>query len=97
MTTERPELSEQDLVLKAHSIGVDAAFVPIVLIFMHLVYAAAACWQLRLPMPLQKDCGVQLSASTIWLLVLRPSSQTLPAARYGQLSAPARLSASAVW
>lgn len=57
MTTERPELSEQDLVLKAHSIGVDAAFVPIVLIFMHLVYAAAACWQLRLPMPLQKDCG----------------------------------------
>ena len=30
------------LVLKAHSIGVDVAFVPIVLIFMHLVYAAAA-------------------------------------------------------
>lgn len=30
------------LVLKAHSIGIDVAFVPIVLIFMHLVYAAAA-------------------------------------------------------
>jgi MFS family permease len=30
------------LVLKAHSIGIDVAFVPIVLISMHLVYAAAA-------------------------------------------------------
>jgi MFS family permease len=30
------------LVLKAHHIGVDAAFVPIMLVVMHLVYAAAA-------------------------------------------------------
>lgn len=30
------------LVLKAHHVGVDAAFVPIMLILMHLVYAAAA-------------------------------------------------------
>ncbi len=30
------------LVLKAHSVGVGVAFVPIVLIFMHVVYAAAA-------------------------------------------------------
>jgi len=30
------------LILKAHSIGIDAAFVPIVLVLMHVVYAAAA-------------------------------------------------------
>ena len=30
------------LVLKAHHVGIDAAFVPIMLILMHLVYAAAA-------------------------------------------------------
>jgi MFS family permease len=30
------------LVLKAHDIGIDAAFVPIMLVLMHLVYAAAA-------------------------------------------------------
>ena len=30
------------LVLKAHHIGIDAAFVPIMLVIMHLVYAAAA-------------------------------------------------------
>jgi MFS family permease len=30
------------LVLKAHHVGVDAAFVPIMLVIMHLVYAAAA-------------------------------------------------------
>lgn len=30
------------LVLKAHSIGIDATFVPIMLILMHLVYVAAA-------------------------------------------------------
>jgi MFS family permease len=30
------------LILKAHSIGIDAAFVPIMLILMHVVYAAAA-------------------------------------------------------
>jgi MFS family permease len=30
------------LVLKAHSVGVDAAFVPIMLVIMHLVYAATA-------------------------------------------------------
>ena len=30
------------LILKAHSIGIDAAFVPIMLVLMHLVYAAAA-------------------------------------------------------
>jgi MFS family permease len=30
------------LVLKAHHVGVDAAFVPIMLVLMHLVYAAAA-------------------------------------------------------
>jgi predicted MFS family arabinose efflux permease len=30
------------LVLKAHNVGVDAAFVPIVLILMHLVYAGVA-------------------------------------------------------
>lgn len=30
------------LILKAHSIGIDAAFVPIMLVLMHLVYAVAA-------------------------------------------------------
>lgn len=30
------------LILKAHSIGIDAAFLPIMLVLMHLVYAAAA-------------------------------------------------------
>lgn len=30
------------LVLKAHQVGIDAAFVPIMLVVMHLVYAAAA-------------------------------------------------------
>jgi MFS family permease len=30
------------LVLKAHHVGIDAAFVPIMLVIMHLVYAAAA-------------------------------------------------------
>jgi len=30
------------LVLKAHQVGIDAAFVPIMLVLMHLVYAAAA-------------------------------------------------------
>ena len=30
------------LVLKAHHVGIDAAFVPIMLVLMHLVYAAAA-------------------------------------------------------
>jgi MFS family permease len=30
------------LVLKAHQLGIDAAFVPIMLVLMHLVYAAAA-------------------------------------------------------
>lgn len=30
------------LILKAHSIGIDAAFVPVMLVLMHVVYAAAA-------------------------------------------------------
>ena len=30
------------LVLKAHHVGIDAAFVPVMLVFMHLVYAVAA-------------------------------------------------------
>jgi hypothetical protein len=30
------------LILKAHSIGIDAAFVPIMLVLMHVVYAVAA-------------------------------------------------------
>jgi MFS family permease len=30
------------LILKAHSIGIDATFLPIMLVLMHLVYAAAA-------------------------------------------------------
>ena len=30
------------LILKAHSIGIDAAYVPVMLVLMHLVYAAAA-------------------------------------------------------
>ena len=75
--------SQAFLVLKANDIGVDAAFVPMVLVVMHLVYSMAAypfgILADRLDRRLQLGIGtvilvgadvVLASASTIWLTAL---------------------------
>ena len=75
--------SQAFLVLKAHDIGVDAAFVPVVLVVMHLVYSMAAypfgILADHLDRRLQLGIGtvilvgadvVLASASTIWLTAL---------------------------
>jgi MFS family permease len=71
------------LILKAHNIGVDAAFVPIMLILMHLVYAAAAypfgMLADRIDRRLQLMAGAAVlivadvllaSATTVWLVAV---------------------------
>ena len=75
--------SQAFLVLKAHDIGVDAAFVPIVLVVMHLVYSVAAypfgILADHLDRRLQLGIGtvilvgadvVLANASTVWLTML---------------------------
>ena len=75
--------SQAFLVLKAHDIGVDAAFVPIVLVVMHLVFSVAAypfgILADHLDRRLQLGIGtvilvgadvVLANASTVWMTVL---------------------------
>jgi MFS family permease len=75
--------SQAFLVLKAHDIGVDAAFVPMVLVVMHLVFSAAAypfgVLADHLDRRLQLGIGtviligadvVLANASTVWLTAL---------------------------
>ena len=75
--------SQAFLVLKAHDIGVDAAFVPIVLVVMHLVFSVAAypfgILADHLDRRLQLGIGtvilvgadvVLANASTVWLTML---------------------------
>jgi sugar phosphate permease len=74
--------SQAFLVLKAYDIGVDAAFVPIVLVVMHLVFSAAAypfgVLADHLDRQLQLGIGIIMvgadvvlaNASTVWLTTL---------------------------